>query len=78
MYIIYCTILECLVDTSFCDIKYKKSLKIKKNGNQNPNIEEEQTTKWLKGQTMIQKTLHRKQKFKQHEPHYKSKGTTEG
>ena len=36
----------------------KKSLKIPKGGNQNPKIEEEQTTQWPKekGQTTIYKT----------------------
>ena len=39
----------------------KQSLKIPKGGNQNPYIEEEQTTQWPKrkstqGQTMIYKT----------------------
>ena len=32
----------------FIFIKYKKSLKIPKGGNQNPYIEEEQTTQWPK------------------------------
>ena len=43
-----------------CLIWNKKSLKIKKRGNQNPYIEEEQTTQWskeksTKGQTAIYK-----------------------
>jgi len=38
-------------------------------GNQNPYIEEGQTTQWTKGQTTIYKTLHRKLMIEQHGPH---------
>jgi hypothetical protein len=43
------------------------SLQAKARANQNPYIEEEQTTQWPKekGQTMIHKTLHRKLKIEQ-------------
>jgi hypothetical protein len=45
----------------------KWSMKEEQMGNQKWSIKEEQ--KWLKGQTTIYKTLQRKQKIKQHEPH---------
>jgi hypothetical protein len=42
-----------------------------KRGNQKPLIGERQTMQWLKekGQTTIYKTLHRKVKIEQYEPH---------
>ena len=42
-------------------------------GNQKPKIEEGQTIQWTKekGQTMMQKTLHRKLTIEQHEPYLK-------
>ena len=39
--------LTTVVDFVICNM-YKKSLKIPKGGNQNPYIEEEQTTQWPK------------------------------
>ena len=54
----------------------KRSLK-KPSGNHTPYIVERQTIKWIylgkstKEQTMIYKTLHRKQKIDQHEHHLK-------
>jgi hypothetical protein len=49
-----------LVSLSLCrGVVIVLRLKILKGGNQNPYIEEEQTTQWLKGQTTIYKTKDR-------------------
>jgi hypothetical protein len=44
----------------FCfSFYYKKSLKIPKGGNQNPYIEEEQTTQWPKEEVQKDKTIYK-------------------
>jgi hypothetical protein len=51
-------------------------IKLDNGGNQNPSIEEEQTTQWPKekGQATISKTPHRKLKIEQHEHHCVNSG----
>jgi len=62
---------SCREDISYS--RYGEFIKVCKyqRGNQKPLFEEGHTLQWPKekGQTMIYKTLHRKQKIEQHEPH---------